>query len=130
MKRAACALAVLAMLLAGPGCLWRRARTNVADLPQRMEGVVEGQTTVSQLEEIMGSPPNNVIQLSGGGAILLYAFGDSKTNGMNLILLEITKTNVGVDSAIFIVDANNVIQEMTVSNNSQDLEWEFWAFGD
>ena len=79
---------------------------------------------------MLGSPPNNVIAVGGGRTVYLYAFGDSKTEGFNIILLEITKSNVGIDSAIFIADRNGVVQESYVSNNSRDLPWEFWAFGD
>ena len=125
---AVCLLTISASSVSG--CLWRRARTNIADLHQRIGKGETGRTTTDELISILGSPPNNVFAIEGGRTVYLYTFGDSKTEGFNLILIEITKSNIGTDSAIFIADQSGVISEMFVSNNSQDLPWEFWAFGD
>jgi hypothetical protein len=112
------------------GCTWSRQRTNITDFHARVSAVVPGETKGADLPAILGSPPNNVIPLGDGGAVLLYTFADSKTNGFNIIIINLNKTNVGVDSAVFIIDSQGIVQEVNVSTNSKDLEWEFWPFGD
>lgn len=118
------------LLLVVSGCSWQRSRTNVSDLHLRIDRVEAGKTTTAQLFQLLGSPPNNIIALPGGKNVLLYTFGDSKTEAFDLLLVKFAKTNVGIDSALFITDANGVVEEVSVSTNSQDLEWEFWPFGD
>ena len=95
----------------------------------RVERVQAGSTTASELVSILGSPPNNVIELGGGRSVFIYTFGDSKTESFNIILLEITKSNVGIDSALFVL-RNDIVEKVYVSTNSQNLSWQFWAWGD
>lgn len=122
-------LAVACVWLLTLGCTFSRTRTNVDDFYDRIDRVVVGKTTAEQLIDILGSPPNNIIDVAAGRRVLLYTFGDAKTSGLTLIVLNITKTNVGIDSAIFIVDPDNVVEEVRYSTNSQGLEWDWWAFG-
>lgn len=126
---AAMVAALVFLVALQSGCAWRRARTNIADMYQRIGRVQEGVTTDEQLIGILGSPPNNVIELAGGRSVLLYTFGDQKTEAFNIILLELSRSNIGIDSALFIVE-NGVVRKMYVSTNSQDLAWQFWPWGD
>ena len=74
-------------------------------------------------------PPNNIIPAAGGKTVFLYTFADSKTGGLNLVIFNTRKTNVGVDTALIIFDKNGVVEQVNVSENSKDLEWDWWAFG-
>ncbi len=122
-------LALMLFAMSQSGCAWRRARTNVADMYARVDRVLEGSTTSVQLVEILGSPPNNVIELPGNKTLFLYTFGDQKTEAFSLVLIEISRSNIGVDSALFVLE-NDVVQKMYVSTNSKDLAWQFWPWGD
>ena len=123
--------AVLVFLLLQTGCVWQRGRTNIADLHERIGQVQVGKTTGSDLIRVLGSPPNNIIQTADGGRVYLYVFGDSKTKGFRFpFFLEISKSNIGVDSALFILDKNDVVSFSSASTNSKDLPWEWWAFGE
>ena len=61
--------------------------------------------------------------------LMIYNYGQSKTKGLTLILFNVAKTNVAIDTAIFLVDADGTIEESWVGDNSLDVPWEWWAFG-
>ncbi len=88
-----------------------------------------GITQATDLESIFGSPPNAIIP-SSDGTIHLYNFGDAKTEGFNIFIVSFRKSNVGLDSALFFVGDDGVVSKKVISNNSKDLDWEFWPFGD
>lgn len=124
----ASALGMLVVALGG--CTFNRAQINQADLTQRMAGVVPGQTTIAEVEAMAGSTATSITPLGGGKLLYAYTFGDSKTAGLMLIILNISKTNAGFDTALFLVDENGVVEWAGVGQNSEDLPWQWWAFGD
>ena len=91
--------------------------------------VKPGETKADDLEKIIGSSPNAVLPLKEG-KIHLYNFGDAKTNGLQLILVNFSKTNAGLDSALFFVNDEGTVTDKIISSNSEKLDWEFWPFGD
>lgn len=120
----------IALGMAAGGCTWARQRTNVADFHQKVESVIPGTTRADQLKSILGTEPNTRVNAAGGKTIYVYNFGDAKTKGLTLLLINISKTNVGGDTAYLVVNRQGVVEEMFISSNSKDLPWEFWAFGD
>jgi hypothetical protein len=120
----------LLTLCALPGCLFARGQVNASDLPDRVSGVVPGTTTIAQVERMIGGPATSITPLGAGNLLHVYTFGDTKTAGLSLIVLNISRTNSGFDTAFFVVDPSGVVVEMKVGQNSKDLEWEWWAFGD
>jgi hypothetical protein len=120
-------LGFLATALAG--CGFNRHQINQADLPTRVAGVVPGQTTLAELEAMAGGPATSITPV-GDKRLYVYTFGDAKTKGLYLILLNISKTNSAIDTGIFLVNENNIVEWMQVGENTEDLPWEWWAFGD
>jgi hypothetical protein len=120
--------AILVLVTALSGCGWNRQQINHANLPDRITGVVSGQTTLAELESMIGGPATAITPV-GDKRLYTYTFGDSKTEGLYLILLNISKTNTGIDTASFLVNQDNVVEAMQVGKNSEDLPWEWWAFG-
>lgn len=116
--------------LLASGCTFNRTKTNLEDFHERIERVEVGVTTSEDLLDILGGPPTNIIDVAGDRRVWLYTFGDSKTSGLTLIVLNISKSNVGIDSAIFILDPDGVVEEARYSRNSEDLDWDWWAFGE
>ncbi len=112
------------------GCTWSRERVNAIDFHTKAATVVPGTTKSSELATILGTPPNATLDIKGGKEVYVYNFGDSKTKGLTLIFVNIMKTSRGEDSAYFVIDSTGVVEEWVVSTNSQDLPWEWWAFGD
>jgi hypothetical protein len=110
------------------GCSWSRQKVNVEGFHTKLNAVKVGETKAADLKGIFGTEPNAVIP-APEGRIHLYNFGDSKTKGFNIIILGFSKTNAGLDSALFFVDADGVVRDKIVSSNSADLDWEFWPFG-
>lgn len=125
LRAAIVSMAVVAMALGG--CTWNRQQINQADLQSRMADVVVGQTTAAELEQAIGTPTS--ITPIGRNQLYAYTFGDSKTEALTLLIINIGKTNTGLDTALFLIDENGVVQDSRIGKNSKDLPWEWWAFG-
>ncbi len=126
----ACALALALFTPGIEGCLFHRAQLNVADLEERVAGVVPGKTRIEELERMIGGPATSITPLAGGNLLYAWTFGDTKTAGLTLILINISRTNSGIDTALFVVDPDGVVQSQKVGRNSRDLSWQWWAFGE
>ncbi|MBZ0253565.1 MAG: hypothetical protein K8I02_09525 [Candidatus Methylomirabilis sp.] len=123
-------LLLAAALLCG-ACMVQRERLNVEDFHGKTAGVLPGKTTADELVAMVGSPPATITEITLGKKVYVYNFGDAKSVSLGVPLaLLFTKTNRGVDTAIFVVDPNGVVEAVYASRNSADLEWEFWPFGD
>ena len=131
MKRTSLGAAVLtaAVVMALGGCTWGRQQINQADLENRVAGVVPGQTTAAELEKLAGGPPTSITPI-GQKQLYAYTFGDSKSEALTLLIVNIGKTNTGLDTALFLIDENGIVESSRVGTNSKDLPWEWWAFGD
>ena len=127
MMRIALAAAVVVMALGG--CSWGRQQINQADLERRVAGVVPGQTTAAELEQMAGGPPTSITPI-GQKLLYAYTYGDSKSEALTLLIINIGKTHTGLDTALFLIDENGVVESSRVGTTSQDLPWEWWAFGD
>jgi hypothetical protein len=110
------------------GCSWSRQKFNVEDFHKKAAAIKIGETKAADLESIFGSPPNAIIPFKES-SIHLYNFGDTKTESFNLLIVNFQKSNVGLDSAMFFVDESGIVKDAVISNNSQNLNWEYWPFG-
>jgi uncharacterized protein YxeA len=119
---------MVAGMLAG-GCAWSRTKINDENAYVKAQAVQPGKTTAAQLEAIMGSAPNTVMPMKGNRQVFIYNFGDSKTEAFNLLIVNFSKTNARLDSAYFVIGANNVVEHKSVSNNSRRVPWEWAPFG-
>ena len=129
MKPRSVILVLCAVILAAPACTFSRTRVNDERFLEKLDAVVPGTTTASELTRMLGQPVNWV-ELSQKHRLFIYAYGDSKTAGLTLILFNALKTNSGFDSAFIVVDKEkNVVTEKFVGTQSKDLSWEFWPFG-
>ena len=122
-------LVVLAAL-SFPACTFSRSEINDSKIPQRAKNLQLGKTTADQIIKGIGTPPGQIILLPEGRRLLIYNYGQSKTKGLTLILFNVAKTNVAIDTAIFLVEANGVVTEAWIGDNSEDVPWEWWAFGE
>ena len=123
------ATALVAILAVAPACAWNRVQLNQADLESRAARVVEGQTTVTEMEKLLGGPATSITPI-GDKLLYVYTYGDAKFHAFSIIILTIGKTNSAVDTALFLADGNNVIEWKKVGTNSSKTKWEWWAFGD
>lgn len=111
-------------------CTFSRAEINDSNIPNRAKNLEPGKMTEEQLIEAIGTPPGQIIFMPDKQRLLIYNYGQSKTKGFTLILFNFLKTNVAVDTAIFLVDANRMVQDAWVGDNSQNVEFEWYPFGD
>jgi hypothetical protein len=121
---------LLLALLVSTGCLVSRGQVNVADLRDRVGGVVVDKTTIDEVEDMIGGPPISATPVGGGLIAYSWAFGDTKTMGLTLVIINITKTNSGIDTAVFVADKDRIVRGFFVGENSKDVPWQWWAFGD
>jgi hypothetical protein len=122
MKRSSSSVAVLTavVVMALAGCSWGRQQINQADLETRVARVVPGQTTAAELEELAGGPPTSITPI-GQKQLYAYTFGDSKSEALTLLIINIGKTNTGLDTALFLIDENGIVESSRVGTNSKDL---------
>jgi hypothetical protein len=111
------------------GCAFQRQRINVENPFSRIDRVRVGETEAVELPAIMGTAPSSVFAIPPDKEGHVYSYGDSKTWMMGLIIFNVQKTNTGVDTAVFVVDAKGFVEEKIYSRNSKDLPWQFWPFG-
>ncbi len=122
-------LGVFALIVAS-GCAFNRSQLNDPNFEERVfSKVVPGKTTLAELEELAAGPATSITPM-GRKRLLVYSFSDAKTAGLALIILNISKTNSGFDTALFLVDENDVVESKQIGQNSKDLRWQWWAFGD
>ena len=88
---------LLLPLLLG-ACTFARQKINVEGFHEKAEQIVPGKTKAADLSKILGSPPNAVLPLKDGKKVYVYTFGEGKTAGLTLILFNVSKTNLGIDS--------------------------------
>ena len=112
------------------GCTFSRAQINAADLEQRVANVVPGTTHIEEVERMIGGPATSITPVSTDRLLYAWTFGDSKTAGLTLILINIMKTNSGIDTALFLVDDQGVVEEAKIGQNHKEVGWQWWAFGD
>jgi hypothetical protein len=103
---------------------------NDPSIPERAEAVVPGTTTAEELPGILGSEPLSFLEVGDGRRLLIWGYGESKTEGLNLLIVSFSRTNSGLDTAYFLVDAKGTVSRKWVGTNSRDLPWEWWSFGD
>lgn len=124
-------LALLLSAALAAGCMVQRERLNIEDFRGKTAGVVVGKTTAEELVAMVGSPPATIAEIALGKKVYVYSFGDAKSLSLGVPLaLLFTKTNRGVDTALFVVNPDGVVEAVYASRNSEDLPWEFWPFGD
>lgn len=127
-RRLAFLTLALLVAVAVSGCTFHRSRLNIEDFNAKAAQVTPGKTTAGQLVELLGSDPNTILPIEDGKSIYIYYFGDTKTSGLTLILINLMKTNSGIDSGFFILDKSNVVQRVFVSSNSEEVSWGWWPF--
>ncbi|RKY19644.1 MAG: hypothetical protein DRQ55_10150 [Planctomycetota bacterium] len=130
MSRFGLTLMASLLLLTTGGCSWGRQRVNVEGMHARAEALRPGVSTQEHVLAAMGTHPNRVMDLKNDKEAWVYIFGDGKTEGFNMFIVAFQKSNIGLDTAMLTFDANGVLEDMWISNNSQELEWELWPFGD
>lgn len=113
------------LLFAAQGCMWSRVKVNDETLPDRLAKVQTGMALKDVIALARCQP--SAILPSKEGRILIYNTGDTKTEGLMLILVNVMKTNMSLESTYLFLDANDRVTKI-LRSGSQEPEWEFWAF--
>lgn len=111
------------------GCAMQRQRINIENPYTRIARVKTGETRVEELAAILGTAPSSIIPVPPDKEGYVYSYGDSKTWTLGMIFLNFSKTNTGIDTAVFVVDRSGVVEKVIHGTNSKDLPWQFWPFG-
>ena len=122
-------LLALVWLSAPLGCAFQRQRINVENPFSRLARVRTGETRAVELPAILGTAPSSIFPIPPDKEGHVYSYGDSKTWMMGLVVFNVQKTNTGIDTAVFVVDGQGVVEEKIFGQNSKDLPWQFWPFG-
>ena len=120
---------LVAAVLATSGCSFGRAQLNMKRFQQTLPTIEPGVTHISVVEQAVG--PATSITPVGDYLVYSWVYSDSKTQGLTLILLNISKTNTGFDVAhVRVRAADFIIEGVKLGKNSTEVDWEWWAFGD
>lgn len=123
-------LGLLAGVLAcTSGCIWTRAKVNDAAVRERAAAIQIGKTRAEQLPTLLGVVPSAVIPLKDGRQVLVFAYGDAKTEGLSLVVVTFTKTNSAFSAVYVLVDAEGVVRQVQTAPR-QEIAWETWPFGE
>ncbi len=130
-------LAHAAILLAAlPACTFNRQRINDSELGDKIRAadaektLQKGVTTEADLVRLTGSPPTSILLLRNDQRVYIYNFGQAKTAGLTLILINILKTNLAIDTALFFFGTDGKLRDYVLSTNSEELPWQWWAFSE
>ncbi len=122
-------LAVIAALAMTTGCSWSRNKINDTTIVSRQQLIQVGTTPIADVPSILAAAPSAIVPLPSGGNQYSFVFGDSRTNGLNLILFNFAKTNL-VTSAIYITSDKDGIVNHVSQSHTADPEWQWWPFGE
>lgn len=111
------------------GCIWSRAKINDTSIIHRQDQIIVGKTKIEQVPIILGAAPSSISEFKNGTTLYSFVVGDSRTNGLMLVLVNFTKTNLSTSAIYVIADAQGVVSQIRKSP-MPDPEWEFWPFGD
>ena len=108
--RKAAALAALVLAASLSSCFVTRQTVNVPLEEQKLDSLVPGQTTASEVAELMGGP-NEVVQLAYRSA-WRYDYQVMKRSGLVLILVNFLNEDLHEDRAWVFFDKDDVMTHM------------------
>lgn len=119
------ALIFLATTLSG--CMWGRMQMNDPSIVDRAKAIKPGVTTAVEVPRILGAPP--MVRMLGKDAHYYnYTFGDTKNEGLMLIILNFSRTSSYNSTLSIEIDpATQVVREVYLPK-VPELEWRFWPF--
>lgn len=111
------------------GCLWGRMRINDPTVVERARGIKVGQTRGVDVPRILHAQPT--MRMPGKERLMYgYTFGDTKTEGLVLLLFNFTRSSTLAETLYVEVDAKSDMVTNIYIPPARDLEWRFWPFGD
>lgn len=122
-------LPLLALCVGTSGCIWNRAKINDPTIVEYVSRIKVGRTPIVQVPHLLGAVPSSITPLSTGDTVHAFSYGDTRTNGLNLILFVFTKTNVST-SAIYVTADDKGVVKQVVTTPFHAPEWESNPFGE
>lgn len=101
-------LLLLPVLFLAPSCFISRSTANEPLPAQRMDTLVPGKSTATDVANTLGAP-NEVVQL-GKRMAWRYDFTNAKQAGFSIIILTFVNSDARADRAWFFFDENSVLQ--------------------
>lgn len=120
---------VIVALVALQGCMWGRMQINDPTIADRVKLIRPGVTRAENLASILGAQPT--MRMPGKDRLLLgYTYGDTKANGLVLILFNFSRSTTVTDTLYIEADAKTGVVTAVYPPKKHDVEWRFWPFGD
>ena len=116
-------------LLMLQGCMWGRMQINDPKIVDRVKLIRPGVTRTADLASILGAQPT--MRMPGKERVLLgYTYGDTKSNGLVLILFNFSRSTTVTDTLYIEADAKTGLVTAVYPPKKHDIEWRFWPFDD
>lgn len=114
-------LALALVLLLTPACFISRRDTNGAFDPERVQALVPGQTTASQVVAMLGAP-NDVVQL-GRRSAYLYVHTREKQAALFLLVIGLRGIDTQSDRTWAFFDENDVLTHVGSTFAADEAEY-------
>jgi len=114
-------LLVFLLALVTPSCFVSRETTNVPLREQHFGQLVPGQTTATEVVDLLGAP-NEIVQLARRSAYR-YEFDQSKGAAIFLLIVTFVNTDVRQDRAWVFFDENDVLTHVGTTFEGDDARY-------
>lgn len=122
-------LALAALILLTPGCMWGRMQVNDPTVADRARRIRPGVTRGDQVAEIIGAQPSMRMPQKDY-TLFGYTYADTKSHGLMLLLVNFTRSTTATDTLYIEVDAKTGVVSNVYFPKHHELEWRFWPFDD
>lgn len=127
MKRILMLIPVLAGTLLVEGCMWSRMRINDPSVAERARVIRPGITRADQVADIIGAQPT--LRMPQKDYTLFgYTYGDTKSNGLILILFNFTRSTTMTDTLYIETDNETGLVSHVYFPKHHEVDWRFWPF--
>lgn len=120
------ALAGLACAL--PGCFLSRSDVNTPLQPAKVQQLIPGQHTASDVTQLLGAPVE-VVQL-GHKSAYRYEYDRSKTTGLFALVVSLRGVDQRSDRVWVFFDENNVLTHVGATYEGDEAEYELPYLGE
>ena len=117
-------LLFILFLVLTPGCAFVRGTMGEEFEAKDIAKLLKGTSTRSEVGTWLGAP-DEIVQ-AGGYEIFHYRQYDSKMG----YLMFLSRINVGSSNLYVFFDQQGIVQEVIFGEQTKDLEFQIWPFGD
>lgn len=118
----------LACVILSSGCAFSRGEIGDDFDREKIAGIKKGVTTRAEVIEALGAP-DRILQVNGHDVMQYYHY-DAKTGSLLLLLVNFSRFNIKSDDLYVFLNRDAIVTEVLFGKRTDQLEFQFWPFGD